>query len=538
VRHLPEARFWITLRTDDRESGRRLARYAPRTRQESKLCPITARESQLRCGQPDPHVRLRERKLGAVFVSYRRSDSQGEAGRLFDDLVKHFGEHMVFMDVVGIEAGRDFRKAIEESVAKCGVLLVVVGPEWLNAKDERGARRLDDPADFVRIETAAALRRDIPVIPVLVRAARMPSAEHLPEGLKELAYRNCIELTHARWRSDIQLLIDALRRLLGDSIQAGTRVGANGATASARRTQQGATESSKPEDGGSARIDPAAVQQVTRELALRIGPIADIVVKRAASRCNSIEDLYLEVADEIDSPDDRQKFLLKRVPIPPIPFADVPGAAIPAKNTSGPIGSLPLPEGGAVPHKTASPATGTRLSSRWKYLLLTSAGSVLLILMLVLGIRFFPSKVAGPSQTPQTSPQETQEESAPVKAGTPPPPAEASGPATRPTDKSEPRSPQRVRVPQEVSRELLITTILPVYPPLARQAHVQGTVVLDADISKAGIVETLRAVSGHPMLIPAAVDAVKQWRYKPYVLKGEPVAVNTQIVVNFTLSGG
>jgi protein TonB len=77
-----------------------------------------------------------------------------------------------------------------------------------------------------------------------------------------------------------------------------------------------------------------------------------------------------------------------------------------------------------------------------------------------------------------------------------------------------------------------------VYPPLARQAHVQGTVVLDADISKAGIVETLRAVSGHPMLIPAAVDAVKQWRYKPYVLKGEPVAVNTQIVVNFTLSGG
>jgi hypothetical protein len=73
-------------------------------------------------------------KLGAIFVSYRRSDAQGEAGRLFDDLVKHFGDQMVFMDVAGIEAGRDFRKAIEESVAKCGVLLVVMGPEWLNAK--------------------------------------------------------------------------------------------------------------------------------------------------------------------------------------------------------------------------------------------------------------------------------------------------------------------------------------------------------------------------------------------------------------------
>jgi hypothetical protein len=88
------------------------------------------------------------------------------------------------MDVSAIEAGRDFRKAIEEGVTKCGVLLVVMGPEWLNAKNETGARRLDDPADFVRIETASALRRDIPVIPVLVRGASMPTAEQLPEDLK------------------------------------------------------------------------------------------------------------------------------------------------------------------------------------------------------------------------------------------------------------------------------------------------------------------------------------------------------------------
>ncbi len=123
--------------------------------------------------------------MGAIFVSYRRSDSQGEAGRLFDDLVKHFGDNMVFMDVAGIEAGRDFRKVIEENVAGCGVLLVVMGPEWLNAKDENGVRRLDDPSDFVRLETASALRRDIPVIPVLVRGAGMPHAEHLPKDLKD-----------------------------------------------------------------------------------------------------------------------------------------------------------------------------------------------------------------------------------------------------------------------------------------------------------------------------------------------------------------
>lgn len=83
--------------------------------------------------------------MGGIFVSYRRSDSQGEAGRLFDDLAQHFGEGTIFMDVSAIEAGRDFRKAIEEGVAKCGVLLVVIGVGWLDAKDERGARRLDDP---------------------------------------------------------------------------------------------------------------------------------------------------------------------------------------------------------------------------------------------------------------------------------------------------------------------------------------------------------------------------------------------------------
>jgi TonB family protein len=478
--------------------------------------------------------------LGGIFVSYRRSDSQGEAGRLFDDLVKHFDERTVFMDVSAIEAGRDFRKAIEEGVTKCGVLLVVIGPEWLNAKDERGVRRLDDPADFVRLETAAALKRDIPVIPVLVRAARMPSADQLPPELTELAYRNCIELTHARWKSDIQLLIEALRRLAGDSGQAGTKVAANAAAASAQPTHQAATESSKREQGSSARIEPAALQQVSRELALRIGPIADIVVKRAASRCGSIEDLYLKVAEEIDSPDERQKFLLKRAPIPSVTFADAAESAPAAKDISGAVELPPLPETHAAPVKTVSPPTETEPSNRLKYLLLAAGAGVFLILMIVLAMRFAPSRGASSSPSspaPQTSPPETQEQSTQVKTETPPP-AAATPPPARTSAKSETSSPQRVRLSQEVSKDLLITTIVPAYPPLARQAHVQGTVILDADISKDGTVEALRVISGHPMLIPAALDAVKQWRYKPYVVQGEPVPVNTDVIVNFALSGG
>ncbi len=152
--------------------------------------------------------------MRAIFISYRRNDTEGEAGRLFDDLVSEFGENSVFMDVAAIEAGRDFRKVIDESVSTCGILLAIVGKNWLDAKDENGKRRLDDPMDFVRLETASALRRDIPVIPVLVRGAKMPRPEELPEDLRDLAYRNCVELTHARWGSDLQLLVDALRRQL------------------------------------------------------------------------------------------------------------------------------------------------------------------------------------------------------------------------------------------------------------------------------------------------------------------------------------
>ena len=149
--------------------------------------------------------------MRAIFLSYRREDAEGEAGRLFDDLTSEFGSDKIFMDVAGIEPGRDFRKVIDQNVASCGVLLAMIGKGWIDAKDDSGRRRLDDPMDFVRLETASALKRDIPVIPVLVQRGRMPRAEQLPEDLKDLAYRNAVELTHARWDSDVQVLIKALR---------------------------------------------------------------------------------------------------------------------------------------------------------------------------------------------------------------------------------------------------------------------------------------------------------------------------------------
>ena len=162
--------------------------------------------------------------MRAIFISYRRDDSEGEAGRLFDDLVDQFGEDSVFMDVSAIAPGRDFRKAIDESVATCGVLLAIIGQNWVDAKNEAGRRRLDDPTDFVRLETASALKRDIPVVPVLIRGAKMPRPDQLPDDVKDLAYRNAVELTHARWASDVQLLLRALRPLVPD-LAAGAAAG-------------------------------------------------------------------------------------------------------------------------------------------------------------------------------------------------------------------------------------------------------------------------------------------------------------------------
>ena len=155
--------------------------------------------------------------MGSIFLSYRREDSEGQAGRLYDDLVAVFGPDSVFMDVAAIQPGRDFRKSIDQSLNSCGVFLSLIGKSWLTAKDTSGQRRLDDPADFVRIETGAALKRDIPVIPVLVQGASAPKPDQLPDDLKELAFRNAVELTHARWDSDIEVLIKALRPHISQS---------------------------------------------------------------------------------------------------------------------------------------------------------------------------------------------------------------------------------------------------------------------------------------------------------------------------------
>jgi len=151
--------------------------------------------------------------MARIFISYRREDSAGHAGRLFDVLRAKIDG--VFMDVTGIEAGVDYVEAIERAVGSCDLLLVVIGREWLACANARGRRRLDDPNDFVRLETAAALERNIRVIPVLVEGAEMPGVEELPGPLKPLARRQALELRDTRWEADVEHLVSVVRRVLG-----------------------------------------------------------------------------------------------------------------------------------------------------------------------------------------------------------------------------------------------------------------------------------------------------------------------------------
>lgn len=157
--------------------------------------------------------------MPGVFISYRREDSAGFAGRLADDLTETFGPDLVFMDVTGIAPGVDFRKAIEQKVGDCAAVLVVIGQSWIGSGE--GGTRLQEAADFVRLEVASALKRDILVIPVLVDGAAMPAARDLPPDLEPLAWRNAVELRHAHWDADLQVLVAALEKLLPRKARSG-----------------------------------------------------------------------------------------------------------------------------------------------------------------------------------------------------------------------------------------------------------------------------------------------------------------------------
>ena len=155
-----------------------------------------------------------------IFLSYRRDDSAGFAGRLYDRLASRYGADRLFMDVDTIRPGHDFAEDIVSALARSAVCVVLIGRHWESITLPDGRRRLDDPTDFVRLEVAAAIREGVTVIPVLVEGAPMPSPASLPEELRALSRRQAIDMSNERWNYDVGRLVLALDEILGQPIDA------------------------------------------------------------------------------------------------------------------------------------------------------------------------------------------------------------------------------------------------------------------------------------------------------------------------------
>lgn len=148
-----------------------------------------------------------------VFVSYRRDDASGHAGRLYDHLASRLGHERVFMDLESIQPGHDFVRAIEDALARCEAVIALIGVRWLSAADADGERRLERHDDFVRLELEAALERSLTIIPVLVQGARMPTEGEVPDSLSAVVRYQALELTERHWHADVAILLRLLERL-------------------------------------------------------------------------------------------------------------------------------------------------------------------------------------------------------------------------------------------------------------------------------------------------------------------------------------
>jgi tetratricopeptide (TPR) repeat protein len=150
-----------------------------------------------------------------IFLSYRRGESAAVAGRISDRLGAHFGDKHVFMDIDDLRPGENFALELQKALERCGAFLVLIGPSWAGARDREGARRLDDPNDFVRMEVRTALEKGTRVLPVLVEGAAMPKPSELPAELAGLLRHQAHEVTHERFRADMDRLIAAIEESVG-----------------------------------------------------------------------------------------------------------------------------------------------------------------------------------------------------------------------------------------------------------------------------------------------------------------------------------
>lgn len=152
--------------------------------------------------------------MSKIFINYRQDDTSWSAQALYQELITHFPENIIFKDFNTIAPGEDFVESISHALEDCNVLLILIGKQWLTIQDKNGARRIDNPHDYVRLEIATALKRNVRVIPVLFDDTPMPESYELPEDLKKITTRQYVEIDKKRFESDTEKLVKAIQAIL------------------------------------------------------------------------------------------------------------------------------------------------------------------------------------------------------------------------------------------------------------------------------------------------------------------------------------
>lgn len=237
--------------------------------------------------------------MSSIFISYRRAGTSGYGGRLQEDLRDHFGKDRVFRDIDSIRPGTDFTEVIEQAVAGAGVVLVLIGSNWLHATNESGARRLEDPDDFVRLEIESAIKREVVIVPVLVEGARMPSPSELPPTIGQLGRTQAIELTDERWDYDIGRLVE----VLGDLVAEAPLVeGSDGRTRARRQARADAPPEDREVAGGPGGRVAHALRRRRPVVAIVASLIALLVgVVPVLARSSSPSKLEVPAVVELDA---------------------------------------------------------------------------------------------------------------------------------------------------------------------------------------------------------------------------------------------
>ena len=265
---------------------------------------------------------------GKIFISYRRDDARADARSIYQRLQRSFGSDQLFMDVDSIPRGSDFRVLLDRYLKQCKVMLVVIGQRWLDARDEQGKRRIDDPTDFVRLELAMALTRKVAVIPVLVDGARLPRQDELPDELKPLVFRQSASVRHETFARDLDVLERDIEQNVKPAIGPRTIAAALGAFAlaglgawlwpqvSMRPASSGTATVTAPTSFGVQSSQLAAWQKEVRPISFKVEASPDTgrperLAERIRKLSNGQVELAIQPARSVSQAADRIEALSK-----------------------------------------------------------------------------------------------------------------------------------------------------------------------------------------------------------------------------------